>query len=165
MNALDQQYVDRNEQRFDAVAHTEPTDIRPEARLPSPPALPQLAAELARRGMSQRHLAELIHVGPKYITRMIAGREPVSNPMRAAIPAALGMDAAELFSSGSPPNPTNIAEMRAVIAKHLEYLDTNAADCTKSAQRGDGSIHMATAADVYEEVAAELRNTLGMDPL
>ena len=84
MNALDQQYVDRNEQRFDAVAHTEPSDID---------------------------------------------------------------------------------EMNAAIAQHLKYLDTNAADCTKSAQRGDGSIHMDIAASVYEEVAAELRNTLGMDPL
>jgi phage terminase Nu1 subunit (DNA packaging protein) len=27
MNALDQQYADRNQQRFDAVAHTEPTDL------------------------------------------------------------------------------------------------------------------------------------------
>jgi hypothetical protein len=27
MNALDQQYADRNRQRFDAVAHTEPTDL------------------------------------------------------------------------------------------------------------------------------------------
>ena len=165
MNALDQQYVDRNEQRFDAVADTEPTDIRPEARRPSPPALPQLAAELARRGMSQRHLAELIHVGPKYITRMIAGREPVSNPMRAAIPAALGMDAAELFDAVAHTEPTNIAEMRAVIAKHLKYLDESSAACTASAQRGNGSTHMATAASVYDEVAAELRIVLGMDPL
>ena len=84
MNALDQQYVDRNEQRFAAVAHTEPSDLD---------------------------------------------------------------------------------DMRAVIAQHLEYLDTAADDCAKSAQRGDGSIHMATAADVYAEVAAELRLALGMDPL
>ena len=61
--------------------------------------------------------------------------------------------------------PTNIAEMRAVITKHLEYLDESSAACTVSAQRGNGSVHMATAASVYDEVAAELRNTLGMDPL
>jgi|TARA_R110000764_G_C10789196_1_gene357337 hypothetical protein len=84
MNSLDQQYVDGNEQRFAAVAHTEPSDA---------------------------------------------------------------------------------AEMRAAIARHLTYLEESSADCTKSAQRGDGSSHMATAASVYAEVAAELRNTLGMDPL
>ena len=83
MNALDQQYIDRNEQRFAAVAHTEP-----------------------------------------------------GNP--------------DIFDA---------------IAQHLRYLDTAADDCAKSAQRGDGSIHMATAADVYAEVAAELRLALGMDPL
>ena len=83
MNALDQQYIDRNEQRFAAVAHTEPSDL-------------------------------------------------------------------DIFDA---------------IAQHLRYLDTAADDCAKSAQRGDGSIHMATAADVYAEVAAELRLALGMDPL
>ena len=67
MNALDQQYIDRNEQRFAAVAHTEPGDL-------------------------------------------------------------------DIFD---------------VIAQHLKYLDTAADDYAKSAQRGDGSIHMATAADVY----------------
>lgn len=71
------------------------------ARPPSRPALPELAAELARRGMTRRHLADAVGVHAQYITRMIAGREPISNPMRAAIPAALGMDAAELFDSAS----------------------------------------------------------------
>ena len=87
MNALDQQYVDRNEQRFDAVAHTE---------------------------------------------------------------------------------PTNIAEMRAALNGHLAYLDGQAAACTDSASRDlarSEHIWMASAASVYEEVAAELRHTLGMDPL
>jgi plasmid maintenance system antidote protein VapI len=71
------------------------------ARPPSRPVLPELAAELARRGMTHRHLAEAVGVGPQYVTRMIAGREPVSIPMRAAIPAALGMEADELFDSDS----------------------------------------------------------------
>ena len=71
------------------------------ARPPSRPAIPELAAELARQGMTHRHLAEAVGVGPQYVTRMIAGREPVSNPMRAAIPAALGMEAEELFDSAS----------------------------------------------------------------
>jgi hypothetical protein len=81
MNALDQQYADRNQQRFDAVAHTEPTDLD---------------------------------------------------------------------------------EMRAAIAEHLAYLDGQAADCERSARCGSlvNELRMESAASVFAEVAAELRNTL-----
>jgi hypothetical protein len=83
MNALDQQYADRNQQRFDAVAHTEPTDLD---------------------------------------------------------------------------------EMRAAIAEHLAYLDDAARDCTEAARRGTSMSELFdAAASVYAEVAAELRNTLGME--
>jgi hypothetical protein len=86
MNALDQQYIDRNEQRFAAVAHTEPSDLD---------------------------------------------------------------------------------GMRAAIAQHLEYLDTAADDCTKSVRWSPPlrAERMQAAASTYAEVAAELRNALGMDPL
>ena len=85
MNALDQQYIDRNEQRFAAVAHTEPSDL-------------------------------------------------------------------DIFD---------------VIAQHLEYLDTAADDCTKTAKWSPPlrAERMQAAASTYAEVAAELRNALGMDPL
>jgi hypothetical protein len=54
----------------------------------------------------------------------------------------------------------------AKIAAHLAYLDSNAADCTRLANTFEGSAwsnRMGTAASVYEEVAAELRHTLGIE--
>jgi hypothetical protein len=52
----------------------------------------------------------------------------------------------------------------AKIAAHLSYLDSNAADCTKLSKIGGPmtKLHQLTAS-VYEEVAAELRNTLGIE--
>ena len=85
MNALDQQYIDRNKQLFAAVAHTEPGSI-------------------------------------------------------------------DIFD---------------VIAQYLEYLDTAAVACTESVRWAPPlrAERMRAAASTYAEVAAELRNALGMDPL
>jgi hypothetical protein len=52
----------------------------------------------------------------------------------------------------------------AKIAAHLAYLDSNAAACTANANLFKGwSTRMGIAASVYEEVAAELRHTLGIE--
>ena len=85
MNALDQQYADRNQQRFDKVADTEPNDLD---------------------------------------------------------------------------------EMVAALNGHLAYLDAAAKDCADSARRATPlrATQMREAASVYEEVAAELRHTLRMEP-
>jgi hypothetical protein len=59
----------------------------------------------------------------------------------------------------APANPID-----AKIAAHLAYLDSNAADCTKLAKMaGPRTKLYELEASVYEEVAAELRNTLGIE--
>ena len=55
-----------------------------------------------------------------------------------------------------------------VIAQYLEYLDTAAVDCAESVRWAITPMigeRMRAAASTYAEVAAELRNALGMDTL
>jgi hypothetical protein len=61
---------------------------------------------------------------------------------------------------------TDIAAITAAITEHLAYLDEQAIDCTATAKRSTPlrAARMIEAANVYDEVAAELRHTLGMDP-
>jgi len=61
----------------------------------------------------------------------------------------------------------DIDALYAAIAEHLEYLDTAADDCTKSARWSPPlrAERMQAAASTYAEVAAELRNALALDTL
>jgi rubredoxin len=59
---------------------------------------------------------------------------------------------------------TAVDTIDAKIAAHLAYLDSNAAHCTSIAKMGTPlSDWFQCAASVYEEVAAELRHTLGIE--
>ena len=64
-------------------------------------------------------------------------------------------------------NTTDLDEMRAAIAQHLEYLDTAADDCTKTAKWSPPlrAERMQAAASTYAEVAAELRHALALETL
>jgi hypothetical protein len=70
------------------------------------------------------------------------------------------------FNKVADSEPTDLDEMVAALNGHLAYLDGQAAACTDSASRETNRsqhIWMASAASVYEEVAAELRHTLRME--
>jgi hypothetical protein len=58
-----------------------------------------------------------------------------------------------------------VEDVYEAIAGHLAYLDAQAADCTDSAKWSPPyrAARMQEAANVYAEVAAELRHTLGLD--
>jgi hypothetical protein len=58
-----------------------------------------------------------------------------------------------------------VEDVYEAIAAHLAYLDRNAADYTAAAKRRAQPFRteMGIAAGVYAEVAAELRNTLGLE--
>jgi hypothetical protein len=61
---------------------------------------------------------------------------------------------------------TDVAAITAAVTEHLAYLDGQSSDCTESAKQSTPirAAMMKQAASVYAEVAAELRNTLGMEP-
>jgi hypothetical protein len=58
-----------------------------------------------------------------------------------------------------------VEDVYEAITEHLAYLDGQAADCERSARCGSlvNELRMESAASVFAEVAAELRNTLGLE--
>ena len=64
--------------------------------------MPELAAELARRNKSQRDLAIETGVSPDYISRVIRGRDPLTESLRRAIIEALEPRTAEELFGESP---------------------------------------------------------------
>lgn len=62
-----------------------------------PPVYPELAAELARRCLQHRDLAERVGIAPQTVSHIIRGRLRPSVALRQRIAAELGIDEAELF--------------------------------------------------------------------
>ena len=59
---------------------------------------PELAAELARRGMKQPELAHAVDIAPGTVSAIIYGRTHPSDALRARIATVLDRDVAELFT-------------------------------------------------------------------
>ena len=59
---------------------------------------PELAAELARRGMKQPELAHAVDIAPGTVSAIIYGRTHPSDALRARIATVLDRDVAELFA-------------------------------------------------------------------
>ena len=61
-----------------------------------PPRYPEVAAEMARRGFTNRNLAPLVGITDNYLSRIIIGREPLTPRVRADVARILGRPAEEL---------------------------------------------------------------------
>ena len=64
-----------------------------------PPLYPEVAAEMARRGFTNRNLAPLVGITDNYLSRIIVGREPLSQRVRIDVARILGRPADELWTS------------------------------------------------------------------
>ena len=69
--------------------------------LDHPVAYPELAAELARRGIVRSDLARVIGVHPIYLRNVLCGAVKGSPRVRRAVADILGRPESELFSSGT----------------------------------------------------------------
>jgi transcriptional regulator with XRE-family HTH domain len=67
-----------------------------------PPAYPNFAAELARRGITRRVLADAVGVHPNTLTNINSGVMLPSASLRARIALALGKTEDELFGEQVP---------------------------------------------------------------
>lgn len=66
-----------------------------------PPRYPEVAAEMARRGFTNRNLAPLVGITDNYLSRIIIGREPLTPRVRADVARILGRPAEELWREQS----------------------------------------------------------------
>lgn len=66
-----------------------------------PPAYPELAAELARRGLHQRSLAAKVGCTPETVSQVVRGQLVPSPGLRRRIAVALGRTETDLFGGAS----------------------------------------------------------------
>ena len=62
-----------------------------------PPRYPEVAAEMARRGFTNRNLAPLVGITDNYLSRIIIGRERLTPRVRDDVARILGRPADELW--------------------------------------------------------------------
>jgi plasmid maintenance system antidote protein VapI len=66
-----------------------------------PPRYPEVAAEMARRGFTNRNLAPLVGITDNYLSRIIIGREPLTARVRDDVARILGRPVNELWAEPS----------------------------------------------------------------